>query len=135
MSRSDSKLLLYSFFLVSLPGSLDLRMPRKPTGGSTGTNRGVSGELVEEATGETEETREHGEESSLEDCSRPESVDTSEEEEEELEEEEEAASTRGGEEAGDTELLEDLEEVREEVGEEGRRELRVVGWGAVPLNL
>ena len=67
MSRSDSKLRLYSFFFPNLLLllSLDLRIPLKPTGGSGGETRGVSGEAEE--TGETEETLEQGEDISLAD--------------------------------------------------------------------
>ena len=65
MSRSDSKLRLYSFFFPNLLlFSLDLRIPRKPTGGSGGETRGVSGEAE---TGDTEETLEQGEDISLAD--------------------------------------------------------------------
>ena len=66
MSRSDSKLRLYSFFFPNLLllFSLDLRIPRKPTGGSGGETRGVSGEAE---TGETEDTLEQGEDISLAD--------------------------------------------------------------------
>lgn len=135
MSRSDSKLRLYSFFfpnlLLPLLVSLDLRIPRKPTGGSGGETLGVSGETE---TGETEETLEQGEDISLADWSSPESVDTSEDEEEEQEESLEVASTLGGGDVdsfgtdnfGDeTETLGDREELVEDVEE--TLELRVVG--------
>jgi len=135
MSRSDSKLRLYSFFfpnlLLLLLVSLDLRIPRKPTGGSGGETLGVSGDTE---TGETEETLEQGEDISLADWSSPESVDTSEEDEEEEEESLEAASTLGGgdvdsfgtDNLGDeTETLGDREGLVEDVEE--TLELRVVG--------
>ena len=65
MSRSDSKLRLYSFFFPNLLlVSLDLRIPRKPTGGSGGETLGVSGDVE---TGDTEETLEQGEDNSLAD--------------------------------------------------------------------
>ena len=66
MSSRDSKLRLYSFFFPNLLlFSLDLRIPRKPTGGSGGETLGVSGEAAE--TGDTEETLEQGEDISLAD--------------------------------------------------------------------
>ena len=130
MSRSDSKLRLYSFFFPNLLVSLDLRIPRKPTGGSGGETLGVSGKVD---TGETEETLEQGEDISLADWSSPESVETSDAEEEEDEESLETASTRGGDvdsfgtdNLGDeTETLGDKEGLVEDVEE--TLELRVVG--------
>ena len=65
MSSSDSKLRLYSFFFPNLLlVSLDLRIPRTPTGGSGGETLGVSGDVE---TGDTEETLEQGEDNSLAD--------------------------------------------------------------------
>jgi len=136
MSSRDSKLRLYSFFLPNLLllvlVSLDLRIPRKPTGGSGGETLGVSGDTE---TGETEETLEQGEDISLADWSSPESVETSEEEEEEEEESLEAASTLGVGDDVDSFGTDNLGDETETLGEreglvedvEETLELRVVG--------